>query len=305
MSRSSRSQVLVGTADGLHEWGAHERSQLVGREITALAREGGTWWAIVENQTLWRSRRDGSWGEVAGLADPQVTCLSPTASGLLVGTAGAHLFRLDEAKLVPVESFEEVEGRSTWYTPWGEPPDTRSISDGPAGTIYVNVHVGGVVRSTDRGRSWRPTLDIHADVHQVLAHPEMPGLVFVAAAVGLGISDDAGDSWRFETEHLHGVYMRAVTLAGDTILVSASTGPRGRHAALYWRRFARDEPFERCRQGLPEWFRGNIDTYCLAASGPVVVVGTHDGVVFHSMDQGRSWEMLAKGLPPIQCVAIG
>lgn len=304
MSTRLDSALLVGTADGLYEFGAHERTHLNGREITALATDPRQWWVLVDGQTIWRSRSDGSWEEVAALQDPSGTCLAPTTAGLLVGTAGAHLLRLEDGRLVRVEPFEQVDGRQEWYTPWGDPPDTRSISTNLAGAIYANVHVGGVVCSTDSGRSWRPTLDIQADVHQVLCHPLQERLVLVAAAVGLGISEDGGDSWRFDTQGLHGHYLRAVTVAGDHVLISASTGPGSTRAALYRRRLGQNARFEKCRQGVPDWFGSNIDTSCLAASGSTAVCGTAAGLLFLSSDAGVSWKPVVKGLPAIQCVSI-
>ncbi len=295
-------RLLVGTSEGLYELGAREPRHLSGHEITALAGDGRGWWALVDGRTLWRSPVDGSWEKLADLQDGPGTCLAVTTAGLLVGTAGAHLLHLEGRRLVRVEEFEQVEGRKEWHTPWGDPPDTRSISTDRAGIVYVNVHVGGVVRSTDGGRSWRPTLDIHADVHQVLAHPTRAHAVFAAAAVGLGITDDGGDSWRFETEGLHAHYLRAVAVAGDHLLVSASTGPEGERAALYRRRLRESEKFERCGKGLPEWFGSNIDTGCLTASGVTVAFGTDEGLLFLSTDAGASWERMAKDLPAIQCV---
>ncbi len=295
-------RLFVGTSDGLYELGARERSDLNGHEITALAGDGRGWWALVDGRTLWRSPVDGSWEKLADLQDGPGTCLAVRTAGLLVGTAGAHLLHLEGRRLVRVEEFEQVEGRKEWHTPWGDPPDTRSISTDQAGIVYVNVHVGGVVRSTDGGRSWRPTLDIDADVHQVLAHPTRAHVVLAAAAVGLGITDDGGDSWRFETEGLHAHYLRAVAVAGDHLLVSASTGAGGKRAALYRRRLRESEKFERCRKGLPEWFGSNIDTGCLTASGVTAAFGTDEGLLFVSTDAGTSWERMAKDLPAIRCV---
>lgn len=303
MTHDQTSDLLIGTASGLYELDAHERTHLVGHEITGLAREGRRWWALVDGRTL--RRGDGGWAEVAAVEGPEATCLGPTPAGLLIGTAGAHLLRLTDAGLERLEAFETVEERAAWYTPWGDPADTRSISVDSDGTIYINVHVGGVVRSTDGGRSWRPTLDIEADVHQVLAHPTRAGVVLAAAAIGLGMSSDGGQSWRFDTDGLHGRYLRAVAVCGDTVLITASTGPSSKRAAVYRRRLDGTGSFEPCRQGLPEWFRSNIDTACLAASGPVAVVGTDDGRVFRSLDRGASWELVAKDLPAVQCVALG
>jgi photosystem II stability/assembly factor-like uncharacterized protein len=168
----------------------------------------------------------------------------------------------------------------------------------------VNVHVGGVARSRDRGRSWAPTLDIEEDVHQVLAHPTLGDVVLVAAAEGFGVSRDGGNTWQIVTDGLHAHYLRAVAVSDDTVLVSASTGPGGRRSALYRKRLDHDEAFERCRDGLPTWFDANIDTACLAAAASVVVFGTEDGRVFQSLDGGARWEMRAKGLPSVTSVTL-
>jgi photosystem II stability/assembly factor-like uncharacterized protein len=298
-------RVLIGTSEGLHELGTLHRSHLAGSEVTALATAAGHWWAIVDGQTITHRDGDGPWDEVAAVPEPPATCLAPTAAGLLVGTTGAHLFRVGAGVLVRLDAFETVEGRAAWYTPWGDPPDTRSIAAELSGAIYVNVHVGGVVRSTDGGRSWRPTLDIETDVHQVLAHSDLPGHVFAASAVGLVMSADSGESWRILTEGLHARYLRAVAVAGENVLVSASTGPGGRRAAVYRARVDGHGDFKRCRLGLPEWFGDNVDTHCLAARGRTVVVGTGAGRVYASHDGGASFALLTKGLPAIQCVALG
>ncbi len=296
-------RVLIGTEDGLHELGGRERHELVGRPVTALVGDRGRWWAILDGRTIAARAGDGAWDELATVAEGTATCLAVSPDGLLVGTAGAHLFRLDGDALSRLPAFETVAGREGWYTPWGDPPDTRSLAVDRAGTIYANVHVGGVVRSTDGGRSWRPTLDIEADVHQVLAHPDRPGHVFAASAVGLETTEDGGETWRTVTDGLHATYMRAVAVIGDGVLVSASTGPGGRRSALYRRALA-GGAFERCRSGLPEWFGDNVDTHCLAARGRSVVLGTEDGRVFASADDGRGFGLLAKGLPPVRCVAL-
>jgi hypothetical protein len=294
--------VLIGTSEGIRELGEPQRTHLGGHAIGALTREGRRWWAVVDDRTIRASADGSSWVEAAAVTGAEATCLLPTPDGLLVGTTGARLLRLVDGRLLPLEAFAEVEGREAWYTPWGDPPDTRSLTRDPAGALYANVHVGGVVRSTDGGATWRPTLDIELDVHQVLADPAVPGRVFAASAVGLAVSEDGGERWRIETDGLHAHYCRAVALADGTLLVTASTGPRGKRAALYRRPLAGRTAFERCRDGLPEWFATNIDTHCLAAAGPTVVFGTEDGRVYRSSDAGRSWTQTAKGLPPITCV---
>jgi photosystem II stability/assembly factor-like uncharacterized protein len=137
----------------------------------------------------------------------------------------------------------------------------------------------------------------------VLAHPTTPGRVFAAAAVGLGTSADGGATWAFATDGLHARYLPAVAVTDEAVLVTASTGPRGRRAALY-RRPLGGGGFGRCREGLPQWFGDNVDTHCLAARGGVVALGTEDGAVYRSTDGGQAFERLAKGLPAVRCVAL-
>jgi hypothetical protein len=173
----------------------------------------------------------------------------------------------------------------------------------PAGIVYVNVHVGGIVRSTDEGRSWTPTIDVHADVHQVFCAPGA-GQVLAAAARGLAVSDNRGETWRFDTAGFHSHYLRAVTIAGETVLVTASTGPFTQRAAVYRKSIKSREPFERCCEGLPEWFSDNINTFCLTALGSWVAFGTTVGEVYLSADEGQHWQVAARGLPPVRCVAL-
>ena len=298
--------LLIGTEDGLQQLprkGAQGAVQLPGQDVTAFAMNAGVSWAIADGDTLWRSDSGGDWERAASVEDLRANCLCPTPSGLLLGTSEAHLIRLADGELQAVGSFDRAEGREEWYTPWGGPPDVRSISRGDDGTIYANVHVGGIVRSRDDGASWEPTIDIHADVHEVLVPKGHGRLVVAACARGLVGSDDGGDTWILETDGLHATYCRAVAVGDETLYLSASLGPRGGRAALY-RIPISGGPFEKCSDGFPEWFPSNIDTGWVAASGTEVAFGTDDGSVFVSGDSGGTWEEWATGLPPVRCVAL-
>jgi hypothetical protein len=297
--------ILVGTEGGLWELRGDALAAvdaLTARTVTAIARRGAETWAIVDGHTLWFGQ-GGEWSERATLGQRAATCLAATPEGLLVGTAEAHLLRVHGDALESVDAFDTVHGRERWHTPWGDPADVRSIAVGLDGAVYVNVHVGGVVRSRDAGGSWTPTIDIEADVHQVIAHPSRADHVLVAAYLGFGLSRDGGDSWQFIADGMHAHYARAVAVAGDTVLVSTSTGPRGHKATLYRKPLDGETPFVRS-EGLP-WFGDNIDTACLAAAGALVVFGTDDGRIFRSVDGGSSWSLVTKGLPTITAVTIG
>ena len=282
--------LLVGTSAGLHKVDDNS-TELAGREVNALAGD----LALVEGRAVWRA---GEWvGEP--LEGPLATCVLPVDGGALVGTVEGHLVRLPAGEAVA--SFEDTPGRDAWYTPWGAPADVRSMAAGADGTIYVNVHVGGIVRSTDGGDTWEPTLDIDLDVHQVIVAPD--GTVLAATARGLAQSTDGGDSWDLIDDGLAATYARAVAVAGETVLMSVSTGPDGHRAAIYRRSLHGGGPFRRSSIGLPGTFPGNVDTFCLVAEGDLAALGTFAGRVYLSDDAGGSWATVAAG-PPVICLSF-
>jgi hypothetical protein len=271
----------------------------LGLEVNAVVRDDAELWAIVDRRELWHAP-EGEWRHVATLEGADATCLAMT-DAIHVGSSEARLFRLTDGALEPVASFDAAEGRDTWYTPWGGPPATRSISEWDD-DVFVNVHVGGILRTSDGGASWTPTIDIDADVHQVAT---AEGLVLAAGAYGLSTSTDRGATWSLRDEGFEAPYARAAVVCGDRVLVSASDGPRGGHAGVY-RAGLQSGGFERCRAGLPEWFDDNIDTSCLDAlnDGSYAAFGTGDGRVFGSDDVGETWLEVATGLPPISHLLI-
>ena len=294
--------ILVATRGGLHtfdERGRDGETDLAGRSVTAVVRDGPQLWAIVDGTQTWHAP-EGEWRRAATLDGLTATCIAMT-DAIHVGTSEAHLFRLTGDAFERVSAFDAAEGRDKWYTPWRGPPDTRSISEW-GDDVYVNVHVGGILRTNDGGASWSPTIDIDADVHQVAT---AEGLVLAAGAPGLSVSTDRGATWSLHADGLEAAYSRAVVVCGDRLLVSASDGPRGGHAGVY-RTGLRGGRFERCRAGLPEWFDSNIDTYCLDAlnDGSYAAFGTADGGVYGSDDGGETWAQLATVSDPVQSVLI-
>jgi hypothetical protein len=294
--------LLVGTAQGLHEIGGEGAVHLPGQEITALARDGQAWWAVVAGEAVWRNQGDGTWDQQAVAGDQRLACISSGPAGVLVGTAEAHLGRVAQGIVERIEPFDRIPGREEWYTPWGGPPDVRSIAQGES-VVLVNVHVGGIPVSADEGRTWRPTIDIHSDVHEVKYEPRS-GLAVAACARGLAVSLDDGVSWDIRSQGLHSTYCRAVAVSGGHVLVSASRGPRGGQAALYRQPLDGNGPLERCTDGLPQWFDGNIDTGCVDGRGEAAAFGTGSGEVFVSEDAGSTWTRAADGLPAISCLGL-
>jgi hypothetical protein len=292
-------EVLVGTESGLVEAGNGRGVTFEGRDVVAMSGP----WLVLDGQRL--HLRSGHAGSETGVPGHRVNCVaSRPDGGAWAGTAEAHLFVVGTGEVPQrVESFEAAEGRDAWYTPWGGPPDVRSICTLGSGTVLVNVHVGGILRSEDEGASWEPTIDLHLDVHQVVA-VERRGAV-AACAHGLATSLDDGRTWSVSDQGLPATYARAVAVTGGTVILGVSRGPGGGAAAIYRRPLEDEAAFERCRSGLPESLDGNIDTSWLAGSPDGrAAFATRSGDLYSSEDEGRTWELLASGLPPVRCLSL-
>ena len=99
---------------------------------------------------------------------------------VVLGTEDARVLRVEPGgRLEELRSFDTVAGRETWYAGaavidgqlMGPPLGVRSMTATADGALLVNVHVGGIPRSTDGGATWAPTIAVESDVHEVRAHP--------------------------------------------------------------------------------------------------------------------------------------
>lgn len=283
--------LLIGTVRGVY----NDAGEIVldRGPVTHLSRRDGSWWCVEDGQRVWH---DGEPIAEAG-PDVRINCVAPSAGALWAGADRGRLFSID-GTLTEDAIFAGAPGRNTWHTPWGGPPDVRSISVGSDGALYVNVHVGGIVRYEDGALS--PTVDITSDVHQVVAHPERPGTVVAATARGLARSTD-GLNFEFIRAGLHAPYARAIAIDGDRLVMSTSRGPRGEDPRLY--RAALDQGhLEPAMGGVEGVFSHNIDTHCLTTVSGRFYVG-HGDSVWQSSDSGATWEIALGGLPTVTCLA--
>ncbi len=293
-------RILAGTEHGLIAFDCEPRT-LLDRPVTALSVHDDTTWVLTDDGELLRGTPEAM-ESVSRAPGEKGTCLLACDAGVFVGTHRARLLALDGAAFVPVEGFDRIESRGDWYTPWGGPPDTRSLAEAPDGTLYVSVHVGGILRSDDGGATWTQTIDIDTDIHQVIVADD--GTVCATGAAALHVSGDRGRTWDERIDGLHATYLRAVAEAGDGLLVSASRSHTGRDAALY-RTDTKAGAFERCTAGLPDDLTaGNIDTHWLTARADEAAFVTAEGDLYRSGDAGRTWERAADGLLRPTCVAI-
>jgi hypothetical protein len=322
-------QILVGTEAGLRVVGdgsVREDGLGDGGPVTTLAPAGEGHLCVTDGRVVhWG--RPGDWQPVVTVPEGTriVSVLASPTAGLLVGAAEARVWQAPDWEpggpevppggLVPSAGFDALDKARWWNAPvLGPQANVRSLAQGPDGTLYANVHVGGLLRSSDLGATWEPTIDLDVDVHEVRVAPD--GRVLLATGLGgCCVSDDRGDTWTSVVEGLPvsmGVegqaYARAVQVIDATVLLTASSG------AFYGERgdggvFRRpldadaDAPFERCRDGLPDRFPTNINTGCLTVGDGLAAFGSAEGEVYVTGDAGARWSRAATGLPAIACVS--
>ena len=301
------STVLVATwSDGLFvvadgTW----QHELANRSVRALAADGrGGALAIIDGRSLSRRACDGAWSTIVTV-EFDLACCVAVGDVIYVGTDDARVMRVNaDGEILQLRGFDAVPGRDRWYAGTalingqvvGPPLGIRSITATSDGAVLLaNVHVGGIPRSSDCGATWRPTIDIDSDVHEVRAHPNRPDIVVAAAAVGLCTSRDGGATWEVEKEGLHAPYCSAVGFAGDDVLVSASADHFAAQGGIYRRRVDGHDPLVAVA-GLPRWIDGRADTRCISTKDSAVAIADQKGNLYVSGDAAHSWSRQADGL---------
>jgi hypothetical protein len=283
------------------------RQEIADQPVRGLAADGrGGALAIAGGHSLHRRSPDGKCAAIAE-SEFELSCCVAIADTVFLGTEDAHVLRLDAGgSLQRLTGFDAVDGRDAWYAGAamidgkliGPPLAIRSMTATCDGAVLLaNVHVGGIPRSTDGGRTWAPTIDIDTDVHQVCAHPSRSGIVIAAAAAGLCISRDAGATWSIEREGLHAHYCSAVAMLGDDLLVAASTDHFAAKGALYRRPVDGEAPLRPLGGGMPAWIDGIADTGCIATRDSTAAAIDRSGCVYLSHDEGATWAAPFERLP--------
>jgi photosystem II stability/assembly factor-like uncharacterized protein len=187
----------------------------------------------------------------------------------------------------------------------GPPLGVRCLTATADGTaVLANVHVGGIPRSSDGGRTWHATIALESDVHQVLAHPTDPRDVVAATAIGLGISHDEGRTWTIETAGLAVPYCSAVMFAGADLFVTASADHFAAEGAVYRRPIASSGALVPVPAGFPSCTEGIVDTGCMDACATTLAIADHGGNLYLSTDGGRAWSRRASGLSAPRSVLV-
>ncbi len=302
--------AAFATDSGLHLVGhgpGDGRHHAAGHPVVAVAHApDGTLWFLADRRHLHRLAPGADEPEpVASLPDSASgVCLGAHQGQVWVGGDRAGLWWLDGDRLVPVDAFATAPTHEHWYTPWGGPPAVFSLASAGR-SLYVSVHVGGILRTDDGGATWQATIDFHDDVHQVAVGPD--GRLWAATGErGLAASTDGGATWRYHDQGLQGDrYALALAPTADGgLILAASRNHASREGGLYrfdGTSFHRLGPAE----GLPEPLGGVVGPRQLAASGDEVVAALPGGRVARSGDGGRTWTIRSgPGAPVAEVVVV-
>lgn len=217
---------------------------------------------------------------------------------LYAGTRPAYFYRSAdggatwEALAAPgIRTFSEINRGPTRVTQILFDPVDR-------GTLWASVEIGGIYRSTDRGRNWRLLEQglVSADIHGLAVVRNADGGKSVLATTNKGLhrSEDNGETWTFEKLDSPWQYTRAITPSADgaSLFLTNGNGPPGNTGRLL-----------RSRDGGRSWSdvdlpgRLNSTPWCVAtnAADPRLIFAcTNLGQVFRSEDGGDSWTRLER-----------
>jgi len=331
---SERSRhVLVGTIQGVVDlerdavgpgWHAANRT-LADKHIHALLIEpgSGTIFAGVNHGSIFASVDGGlSWERRdQGLTEPDVYSLACTrlAAGprLFAGTEPAHLFASDDlgghwTELPALRSGDT----SHWRFP--APPHiahTKHIAIHPHDpqTLFVGVEQGGLLKSTDAGRTFQVIPGMDEDVHRTVINPQNPDQIVVTTGVGMYATGDGGKTWEQWTDLHHEIGGYPDLLVHHPrrpelmFVASAEKGPGAWYQNHYaGSRLSRSadggRTWQIVRQGFPERpLRTAFEAMCLEdwEDSFTILGATATGEVWCSDDGGEHWREVASGLAPI------
>ena len=325
--------VLVGTVQGVvcmernadgRGWHVANRT-LTDKHIHALLiePESGTIFAGVNHGSIFASVDEGHTWERRdhGLTEHDVYSLActrlPGGPRLFAGTEPAHLFASDDlgrhwAELPALRSGDT----SRWSFP--APPNiahTKHIAfhpDDPQ-TLFVGIEQGGLLKSTDAGRTFHVIPGMDDDVHRTLINPRNPDEMYVTTGIGMYVTLDGGKTWEQWTDLHHEIGGYPDLLVHHPrqpelmFVASAKKGPGSWYREHYaGSRISKSADGGRTwhpvRHGFPDQpLRTAFEAMCLEDWGESFSLfgATATGEVWCSDDGGEHWSEVLSGLAPI------
>jgi photosystem II stability/assembly factor-like uncharacterized protein len=325
-------QVLVGTIQGVvcierdadgPGWHVASRA-LSDKHIHALLiePESGMIFAGANHGSIFASEDGGHAWEPRdkGLTEHDVYSLACTrlngVTRIFAGTEPAHLFYSDDLG----RSWAELPAlRSVDTSKWGFPAPphiahTKHINFHPQDphTLFVGIEVGGLLKSTDAGRTFQVIPGMDDDVHRIVINPLHPDLIYIATGVGMYVSADGGKTWEQRTDRQHeiGGYPDLLVLHPRQpeimFVASAQKGPGSWFQEHYaGSRISKStdggRTWEAVRQGFPDRLQTAFEAMCLEDWGQSfsLFAATATGEVWCSDDGGEHWTEVITDLAPI------
>lgn len=330
--------LFVGTVEGLFHLRREDGGQwrnagqsLADKHVCSLAREEvtGTLIAGTHNGGVAVSEDDGATWEFRNEGLASLNVFSVAASNvdgevrLYAGTEPAHLYlSTDRGKSwTELDGLRSAPNLGDWTFP--PPPHeahVKYITFDPAdpNCIYACVEQGELLRSTDGGKVWEDLLtragvakEAEGDAHRLLIRPEHPDKLFMPTGFGLFVSEDTGKTWRNLKEQLPAIgypdpmvfdpnRQNLLFVAGGKLNPGHWIPSRNANASIARSRDGGDS-WEVVNNGLPAPMTASIEAMMIESHGQScsVFVGTTDGDVYCSTDDGESWTRIAQGLPPV------
>ena len=317
---------------------AASNSMWFGPQVEYTDDFGGTW-VQAEEQPRFRDKpeyaeHDGATVRNIWHIEPGRTCEPGT---LYAGVQPAALFKSTDSGA----TWHELEGlgkhptRSEWMPGFGG-LCLHSIALDPQQTsrMWVGISAAGVFRTDDGGDTWQPAnRGVRADFnpadplpewgqcpHKLLPHPTTAGLLYQQNHCGVFRTDNYGAQWTDITEGLpsrfgfvigihHSDPDTLFVLPEDEVLgtdvgggIRYASGARfrvfrSRTGGQYWEPLTNGLPQEHAYLHV---LREGMATDTLDPMG--IYVGTVNGQLFYSRDEGDNWELLVENLPPINSV---
>ena len=267
-----------------------------------------------------------SWSEVgAGIAEQRVLSLavSPShrqrgVSVVYAGTEPSNLYRSEDGghswELLPaLRQLPSEPGWSFPPRPWTHHVRTIALHPTDPEWLAVGIELGGVMRSSDGGATWRDhNPQAHSDAHQLLIHPRAPERIYEAAGQGVARSEDRGENWsRFE-DGLDRRYAWAQAVDPDDPdlwFMAVSRSPFAAHGdgdgeAHVWRSHGNGWVAIDDWGNSPELRRMPYALSALPGRPRALLVGLSGGALLLTEDAGESWTRLELTLPGVIDVAI-
>lgn len=242
------------------------------------------------------------------------------ASGLFRSTDGGDTWS-------EVRALRQHPTHESWQPGYGgKCLHTIAVDSFDSNRLYIACSSGGIYRSDDAGEHWRPVNQgIRAEfmpddqqfpasgqcVHKFWLAPNREGRIWLQNHGGVYRSDDGGDTWAYVAESLPSDF--GFPIVGHPVdsdrayVIPVQRWPRwspDEMMAVY-RTQDGGQQWERLHNGLPQpSFSGVLrDAFTADGRDPLgLYFGTTSGEVYHSCDEGETWNLVAQHLPRIYSV---